>query len=87
MATTLPEGWSEDGRTLRRTYTFADFPQAMSFMVEVAFHCEARDHHPAWSNLHSRVDVVLTTFDAGRVTDKDLRLAEIMNDVYAACRA
>ena len=85
MAFVLPPGWTGDDRVIRRTYLFDDFPQAIAFMVEVAFHCQSRDHHPVWANLYDRVEVELTTHDAGdRVTDKDVRLAELMNEIHAA---
>lgn len=87
MATTLPEGWTGDRRAIRRTYLFDDFAQAIAFMVEVAFQCQAQDHHPAWSNLYDRVDVMLTTHEADGVTDRDLRLAETMNEIYLASGA
>ncbi len=84
MSFVLPPGWTGDGHAIRRTYLFDDFPQAMAFMVEVAFHCQSRDHHPFWANLYDRVEVELTTHDAGCVTDRDVRLAELMNEIYTA---
>lgn len=77
-----PEGWSGDALRLRRTFRFASFRQAIAFMVEVAFEAEARDHHPEWRNVYDRVEVELTTHDAGRVTAKDLALAAHMNAVH-----
>lgn len=83
MSGSLPEGWTGDRRAIRRTYLFDDFAQAIAFMVEVAYHCEARNHHPAWANLYDRIDVTLTTHDMGCVTTLDVALAETMNEVYA----
>lgn len=82
MEPMLPEGWSGDASRLRRTFRFASFPQAIAFMVEVAFHCEAANHHPEWRNVYDRVEVELTTHDAGGVTEKDLALAAHMTAVH-----
>jgi 4a-hydroxytetrahydrobiopterin dehydratase len=80
---TPPLGWSGDEVRIGRTYRFASFPQAISFMVEVSFFCERADHHPEWRNVYDRVSVELTTHDAGRVTEKDLALARHMDAAYA----
>jgi 4a-hydroxytetrahydrobiopterin dehydratase len=77
-----PLGWSGDEVRIARTYRFASFSQAISFMVEVSFFCERTDHHPEWRNIYDRVSVELTTHDAGRVTDKDLELARHMDAAY-----
>lgn len=87
MTDPLPEGWSGDASRIRRTYRFASFPAAIAFMVEVAFRCEATNHHPEWKNVHDRVEVDLTTHDAGGVTAKDLDLAAHMNAVFARIAA
>ncbi len=82
MSETLPDGWSGDASRIAKTYRFSSFPQAIAFMVEVAFHCEAKNHHPEWRNVYDRVDVELTTHDAGGVTARDLGLAAHMNAVH-----
>ncbi len=82
MIEPLPEGWIGDGVRIRRVYRFATFPRALAFMVEVGFRCEAMNHHPEWRNVFDRVEVELTTHDAGRVTDADLELAAHMNAVH-----
>ena len=82
-STSPPPGWSGDDLRIAKTYSFAGFPQAVAFMVEVAFFCETADHHPAWTNVYNRVSVELTTHDAGRVTEKDLALARHMDAVHA----
>lgn len=83
MSDPLPDGWSGDATRLTRTFRFADFPRAIAFMVEVSFHCEARNHHPEWTNVYDRVKVELTTHDTGGVTAKDIELAHHMNAVFA----
>lgn len=66
---------------IERTYVFLDFNQAFSFMTRVALQAEKMDHHPEWSNVYNRVWVVLTTHDAGGLTQKDLALARFMDAV------
>lgn len=55
---------------------FKDFRQAFSFMTQVAMLAEKADHHPEWFNVYNRVNIVLTTHDAGGVTAKDIDLAK-----------
>jgi 4a-hydroxytetrahydrobiopterin dehydratase len=79
----FPDGWGGDETRRSKCFRFSGFPEALAFMVEVGFYCERVDHHPEWKNIYDRVFVDLTTHDAGRVTDKDLALAERMEAVYA----
>jgi len=67
---------------IARKFTFKDFNQAFGFMVRVALVAEKMDHHPEWSNVYKTVDVVLSTHDAGGVTQKDIALAKAM-DAFA----
>ena len=75
------EGWGEaPGRdAISKSYRFKDFSAAFGFMARVALKAEQMDHHPEWFNVYSRDDVVLTTLDAGGVTEKDLELARFMD--------
>jgi len=70
-------GWRFDaGRNgIARGFRFADFSEAFAFMTRVALAAEKADHHPEWSNVWNRVDVLLSTHDAGGVTRKDIALA------------
>jgi 4a-hydroxytetrahydrobiopterin dehydratase len=72
-------GWrlSDDGSFITREFKFADFRAAFSFMTHVALAAEQADHHPEWSNVYNRVDIRLTTHDAGGLTDLDFALAAI----------
>lgn len=69
-----------------RTLTFADFNAAFGFMSRVALKAEVMDHHPEWSNVYNRVEIVLTTHDAGGVTEKDLTLARFIDAVAGAAK-
>lgn len=66
---------SDDGLALRRLFVFRDFSEAFAFMTRVALLAEKADHHPDWSNAWNRVDIALTSHDAGGVTLRDLSLA------------
>ena len=68
---------SERGGCLSRNFVFADFVQAFGFMTQLALHAEKMNHHPEWSNVYNRVDIVLTTHDAGGLTERDVTLARI----------
>ena len=74
-------GWTlrEDGTTISQSFRFRNFSQAFGFMTECALVAERMNHHPEWFNVYSRVDVTLTTHDAGGVTEKDVKLARAMN--------
>ena len=68
-------GWTRVGDGIERQYKFADFVAAFGFMTRVALMAEKADHHPEWSNVYNRVEVRLTTHDAGGITAKDVALA------------
>ena len=74
-------GWSydADARGIRRTFRFADFAEAFAFMTEVALMAEKIDHHPEWTNVWNRVDIVLSTHSAGGLTKLDEKLAKAID--------
>jgi len=75
--------WSDlpGGRdAISRTFVFADFNAAFAFMARVALKAERMDHHPEWSNVYNRVSVVLTTHDAGGVTELDIKMARFIDE-------
>mgnify|MGYP001600380899 FL=1 len=73
-------GWAlrEDGLAIIRTFRFADFAEAFGFMARVAIHAEKADHHPEWFNVYNRVDITLTTHDAGGLSTRDVALATVI---------
>ena len=70
-------GWTfDEGRNgIAKSFTFADFGEAFAFMTRVALEAEKADHHPEWSNVWNKVDVLLSTHSDGGVTAKDMKLA------------
>ena len=61
---------------ITRQFKFDDFAQAFGFMASVAIIAEKMDHHPEWSNVYNRVDILLTTHDADGLSERDAKLAE-----------
>ena len=61
---------------IARTLRFADFNAAFGFMTRVALTADKMDHHPEWSNVYNRVDILLTTHDADGLSERDAKLAE-----------
>lgn len=69
--------WTETDNKLYRKFEFADFSEAFAFMTRVAIEAEKMNHHPLWSNVWNKVEIWLSTHDAGDVvTEKDKKLAE-----------
>lgn len=81
-------GWTYDAaaRGIARTFRFRDFSAAFGFMTRVALAAEKADHHPEWKNVWNRVDVLLTTHDAGGLTARDVALAGEIDALAAACQ-
>ena len=65
---------------IKKQFNFNDFSQAWSFMSRAALLAEKMDHHPEWFNVYNVVDVTLTTHDTGGISDKDVRMAEAMDE-------
>ena len=72
----LPQ-WSlqDDGLAIQRTLKFSDFGEAFGFMTRVAIAADKADHHPEWFNVYNRVEITLTTHDAGGLSARDVALA------------
>jgi len=75
------DGWELDGDTIRREFTFDGFREAIGFINRIADLADDANHHPELTNVYATVTVVLTTHDAGGVTEKDLALAESIDQV------
>ena len=77
------DGWAEveDRDAIRKSFKFADFNAAFGFMARVALLAEKQDHHPEWFNVYNRVDIVLSTHDAGGLSERDVRLATAIDAV------
>ena len=78
-------GWtlSREGKAIARTFTFADFSEAFGFMARAALLAEQADHHPEWFNVYNRVEVTLTTHDAGGLSTRDVAMAKAMDALVA----
>ncbi|KRD49965.1 MULTISPECIES: 4a-hydroxytetrahydrobiopterin dehydratase [Sinorhizobium/Ensifer group] len=79
------EGWvrAEDGNSIWKAFRFKNFVEAFGFMTECAIVAEKFNHHPEWFNVYNRVDVTLTTHDAGGLTELDFKLAARMDKAAA----
>lgn len=73
----LPQ-WAlaREGAAIERTFKFADFSAAFAFMTRVAMLAERHDHHPEWFNVYNRVEITLTTHDAGGLSLRDVEMAQ-----------
>ena len=73
--------WSYDeaAQGIRRKLTFTDFAEAFGFMTRVAIIAEKADHHPEWFNVYNRVEILLTTHDAGGLSQRDIDLAKAID--------
>lgn len=78
----LPAWREVDGRdAITRSLRFKDFNAAFGFMSRVALMAEKLDHHPEWRNVYDRVEIVLTTHDAGGLSARDVALARFIDSI------
>ena len=80
-AITKLDGWElvEGREAIAKAFQFANFSEAFAFMTRAALKAEAMDHHPEWFNVWNKVDVTLSTHDAGGLTELDMELAAFMD--------
>jgi 4a-hydroxytetrahydrobiopterin dehydratase len=80
------DGWrAADGRdAIVKSFRFKDFNAAFGFMTRVALLAETMDHHPEWSNVYNRVEVLLATHEADGVTARDVKMARFMDEASAS---
>lgn len=74
--------WTINEKCLEKTFQFKDFLSAISFINEVSKACEQMNHHPEWTNVYNQVLVKLSTHDANKITDLDIKLAQIMDQCH-----
>ncbi len=76
-------GWamSEGRDAVKKTFTFDNFNEAWGFMNRVALAAEKADHHPEWFNVYNRVEITLTTHDAGGLSQRDVTLAGVIDSI------
>lgn len=79
-------GWTHQAErdAIAKSFRFADFGEAFAFMTRVALEAEKADHHPDWSNVWNRVDILLTTHSAGGLTARDIALAKRVEEIAGA---
>ena len=77
------DGWqaNADKTAISRSLRFRDFNAAFGFMSRVALMAERLDHHPEWSNVYNKVEITLTTHDAGGLTEKDMVMARFISEI------
>ncbi|MBI4185407.1 MAG: 4a-hydroxytetrahydrobiopterin dehydratase [Proteobacteria bacterium] len=76
-------GWAEveDRDAIRKTFHFTDFVEAFGFMARAALIAERMNHHPEWFNVYNRVEVILSTHEADGLTQRDVRLAQALDEI------
>ena len=81
----LPSKWrliqKEGVDYIERRFEFADFPEAFAFMTRLAIYAEKNNHHPEWFNVYNKVNVELSTHDAGGLSEKDIDFATHINAI------
>ena len=78
----LPDWDYDEARdAITRSVVFADFVEAFGFMTQVALMAEKADHHPEWKNVYNRVEILLTTHDAGGLSSRDIEMAEAIDAI------
>lgn len=77
------QGWSEaeDRDAIRKIFHFSDFSEAWAFLSRIALAAEKMDHHPEIFNVYNRVEIALSTHDAGGVSERDIRLAHLIDEL------
>ncbi|MEM8935152.1 MAG: 4a-hydroxytetrahydrobiopterin dehydratase [Pseudomonadota bacterium] len=80
-----PDWTPVDGRdAIFRSFSFRDFNGAWGFMAQIALAAEKADHHPEWFNVYNRVDITLSTHDAGGLSERDVKLADFIDRLAGA---
>ncbi|HKY58659.1 MAG TPA: 4a-hydroxytetrahydrobiopterin dehydratase [Aeromicrobium sp.] len=77
------DGWTHDRDALTKTYEFDDFAAAIGFMATAQPRIDELNHHPEWTNVYNRVDVRLNSHDVGGITERDFKLARLLDETCA----
>lgn len=75
------DGWRFNNNGIEKGFVFKNFNQALGFMVQVGFLAEKQNHHPELFNVYNKVNIRLSTHDAGGLTDKDFVLAKAIEQL------
>ena len=81
QALTGLKGWNRNGSAIQRVFEFPDFKAAMQFVNKVADAAEQANHHPDIDIRYNKVTTALVSHDAGGVTQRDVQMAERINQV------
>jgi 4a-hydroxytetrahydrobiopterin dehydratase len=76
-------GWNEvdDRDAIRKSYHFSNFSEAWGFLSRIALAAEKMDHHPEIFNVYNRVEIILSTHDAGGLSQRDVQLAQAIDEL------
>ena len=83
LAELLAWRYDPERRAFHRRITLKDFSEAIGLIVRIALEAGKADHHPEWANVYNRLDIWLTTHDAGDVSERDVRLAKVIDSLLA----
>ena len=80
----LSNNWkpTKKNKVVNKTFKFKSFKEAFSWMTEMAINAELLNHHPEWTNVYNNIEVSLTTHDLNDISEKDLRLAKLMDSSF-----
>ena len=79
---TLDDSWAQQGTFIKREFIFENFVLAFGFMTTVAIEADNANHHPNWQNVYNKVNISLSTHEAGGLTDQDFSLATKIDGLY-----
>jgi len=80
---TTIDGWLYEDDAIHTTLEFKNFKDAFTVMTRIAFEAEKMEHHPDWSNVYNKLNITLSTHDADGVTEKDFKLAKIIDELVS----
>ena len=80
-------GWQAYGNAIGRDFQFADFNEAFAFLTRIAMLSEKMNHHADWSGVYNKVNIRLSTHDAGGVTERDIKMATAITQYAAGAKA